>query len=152
MGRAGFVSRVVERARLVTTALARPARLASDAVAVAVVLREVEEARCLEGPSTLVARLRERGKLTEPRSPAERKRLFGLVYRIDTLMNGESNCYRRSLAHVALDRQSACEPFVLGLDVAGAVAQTGVGALGHAWVVGNEGENENTRFDVEFRL
>lgn len=119
-------------------------RLVERVVEVAVVLREVEEARFREGPEALVARMRERGLLTRPRSPAARRRLSSVIHRLDVLLHGEQNCYRRALVLVALDRDAANEPFVLGLDVPGG------GATGHAWVDGRDAAS--TKFDVEFRL
>ena len=124
--------------------LSRVNALAADVVDVAVTLREVEEARWVEGPRSLVARLRVRGLGARERSTFERRALFSLVYRLDACMNGESNCYRRSLVHLALDGPSAREPLVLGLDVAQGKPH------GHAWVVGSEANA--TRFDVEFTV
>jgi hypothetical protein len=66
------------------------------------------------------------------------------VYRLDRLLHGESNCYRRALVRVALDPHAASEPFVLGLD-AGAGKER---PIGHAWIEGTE----RPTFDVEFRL
>ncbi len=119
-------------------------RFVTDVVDAAVVLREVEEARWTEGPARLVARMKARGMRTEPRSPAERRHVERVLYRLDRLMHGETNCYRRSLARVALDRDAATEPFVLGLDL------PATGPDGHAWV---EGTADGGRtFDVEFRV
>lgn len=124
--------------------LAGGAGLARDVVAAARTLREVERARWVEGPAALVARLRARGVKSEARSPAARERLFRVIHHVDRLMRGGPNCYRRSLALVALDAEAAREPFVLGLN------RTGDGPRGHAWVADPEKRYE--RFDVEFRL
>jgi hypothetical protein len=124
--------------------LAEGERLASDVVEAAVLLREVEDARFLEGTGPLVERLRARGKLEAPRSPFARRWLFRVVRRLDAFLLPEPNCYRRSLVHLALDPTSAAEPLVLGLDVRGGEA------LGHAWVAGTESVAKP--FDVEFRV
>lgn len=119
-------------------------RLAADLVEASALLREVERARWEEGPSALVSRLRERGLRAEPRSPAGRRRLARLLYHLDRLLHRHPNCYRRSLVRIALDRDAAREPFVLGLDLSAAAAK------GHAWV---EGTGEaGPGFDVEFRV
>jgi len=117
--------------------------LASDAVRVAATLREVEKARWTEGPSTLVARLRERGARGSVRSKEARRRLFRVIHHLDRLMKGGPNCYRRSLVRIALDAGSAAEPFVLGLNLPERAPN------GHAWVDGAEAA---ARYDVEFRL
>ena len=124
----------------------------ADAAAVAKTLREVERARWVEGPATLVARLRERGKNEDPRSSSARRRLLRLIHHLDRLMKGGPNCYRRSLTRVALDRASADEPFVLGLNLRpppGGEAAPSTNEPGHAWLDGTE---PGARYDVEFRL
>jgi hypothetical protein len=115
--------------------------LARDAARVATTLREVERARWVEGPAALIERLRARGLTNAPRSPEARRRLFRVIHHMDRVMKGGPNCYRRSLARVALDAESAREPFVLGLN------RTDASARGHAWV-GDSTEG----FDVEFKL
>jgi hypothetical protein len=129
--------------RYVLRALSAGSDLARDTLVAARTLREVEKARWLEGPATLVARLRARGMKTETRSPEERRRLLRVIHHVDRFMKGGPNCYRRSLARIALDGESAREPFVLGLN------QPDERAHGHAWL---EGDPSNERFDVEFRL
>ncbi len=119
-------------------------RLAADVLEATVLLREVERARWREGPSALVSRLRQRGLRAAPRSPAGRQRLAQLLYHLDRLLHRRPNCYRRSLVRLALDRDAAREPFVLGLDL------HATGATGHAWVEGT-GEASNA-YDVEFRV
>jgi hypothetical protein len=118
--------------------------LVRDALRAAWVLREVEAARWVEGPSTLVARLRERGLRAEERSPAARRRLVRVIAHLDRWIMREPNCYRRALTRIALDRVSAGEPFVFGLDLRPS------GPHGHAWVAGADDAGES--FDVEFRL
>jgi hypothetical protein len=119
------------------------ARFVKDVVRAALLMREVERARWVEGPAPLLERLRARGMKAAPRSLREQRRLLGVVYRLDRLMNREPNCYRRSLVGVALDRDWAQEPVVLGLDLAAS------GPDGHAWV---EGTEPSRGFDVEFRV
>ena len=117
-------------------------RLAAMAVEAAVLLREVDEARGIVGPDALVARMRKEGALRPALSKLATRRLPGIVYRLDRLLHGESNCYRRALVQVALDPRAAGEPFVLGLD-------TGKESpVGHAWIEGTE----RAAYDVEFRL
>jgi hypothetical protein len=118
------------------------AAFADEMMEVAILLREVEEARLREGPEALLKRLRPLGAKRAPRTLSQRQRLSRNVTRIDRLLHGESNCYRRSLVQVALDRDAASQPFVLGLDVPAS------GVKGHAWLEGNE----RAGFDVEFRL
>jgi len=118
--------------------------LASDAVRVARLLREVEAARWAEGPAGLVERLRARGRREAGRTAPERRRLARVIYHLDRWLTPEPNCYRRSLVRIALDRDAAGEPVVFGLDLASA------GPRGHAWVDGT-GEAV-TAYDVEFRL
>jgi hypothetical protein len=118
--------------------------LVRDAVLAATTLREVEKARWLEGPAPLVARLRERGLKADARTPEARRRLLRVIHHLDRVMTGGANCYRRSLARVALDRESAREPFILGLN------QPNDAPRGHAWVERNGEASEH--FDVEFRL
>jgi hypothetical protein len=134
------VSRLVAHAR---TRLPGAA-LAADLVEAALLLHEVEEARWSEGPGELVSRLRARGIERAARSPAARLQLSRVIYHLDRLMHREPNCYRRSLTRIALEREAASEPFVLGLDL------QAEGARGHAWV---EGTTEaKGAYDVEFRV
>ncbi len=124
--------------------LAQGGGLALDALRVARLLRQVEEARWVEGPAKLVARLRERGMKRDARSPEARHRLVRVIAHLDRWIMREPNCYRRALVRIALDRAAASEPFVLGLDLQASRPH------GHAWVAGADAPAE--RFDVEFRL
>jgi hypothetical protein len=117
-------------------------QLALMAVEAAVLLREVDEARGTVGPDALIARMRAEGATRPPLSALATRRLPGVVYRVDRLLHGESNCYRRTLVRVALDPRAASQPFVLGLDA------RKESPVGHAWIDGTE----RAAFDVEFRL
>jgi Transglutaminase-like superfamily len=118
--------------------------LLRDAVRAAVVLREVEAARWTEGPEPLTRCLRARGEREKPRTADGRRRLESVVGRLDAFMRGGPNCYRRSLALLALDPDAARAPLVLGLDVQPS------GASGHAWVTGTAERPKG--YDVEFRV
>jgi hypothetical protein len=133
-----------EVGRMLLRVLREGGGLALDATRVATTLREVEHARWVEGPATLVERLRARGLTNGARSPETRRRLFRVIHHMDRFMKGGPNCYRRSLTRIALDAESAREPFVLGLN------RTDASARGHAWIEGKGEANEP--FDVEFRL
>jgi hypothetical protein len=126
--------------------------LAVDAARAVALLREVEAARWDEGPAALVSRLRARGRKRRGRSEEARRRLSLVIYRLDRLLYREPNCYRRSLVRVALDRDAATEPFVLGLDISPGQPS------GHAWVEGavDAGgavvDGRGRPYEVEFRL
>ncbi len=118
--------------------------LVLDVLRAARLLGEVEEARWAEGPARLVERLRERGMRSKARTNESRRRLVRVIAHLDRWLMREPNCYRRALVRIALDRASAIEPFVFGLDLQAS------GPRGHAWVAGADDGAE--RFDVEFRL
>jgi hypothetical protein len=122
----------------------RCVRVTKDALDVRALLREVDEARKAEGPASLVARMRARGLQREPRTPEERRRLARTIAILDRVLMRSPNCYRRALVRLAMDRQSAAEPLVLGLDVQGGSPS------GHAWIEGAEAPAKD--YDVEFRL
>jgi hypothetical protein len=86
--------------------------------------------------------MRKEGATRPALSKLATRRLPGIVYRLDRLLHGQSNCYRRALVRVALDPLAASEPFVLGLDAGNE------SPVGHAWIEGAE----RARYDVEFRL
>jgi len=135
-------SRLFTRARAL---LADPVGLARDLRDAARLLREVDADRWNEGPAALVSRMRDRGAKALPRSPESRKRHESVVYRLDQVIAGGPNCYRRALVRLALDPEAAEEPFILGLNVPPA----GSTPSGHAWVEGSEQPDPH---DVEFRL
>jgi hypothetical protein len=135
------------------------AGLARDAFRVRRLLKEIDPARWEEGPGLLVSRMRERGASEPTRSPANRRRLEGLIYRLDRIVAGGPNCYRRALVRIALDPEAAEGPFVLGLNVppTPATANRGGDPHGHAWVESTRPDAQPDappaeRFDVEFRL
>jgi hypothetical protein len=87
----------------------------SGVASVLIALPRIEFARRRQGPGPLVKRLRREGRRRKPRTADERERLQYLIARIDALLPGGGNCYRRALLEIALDREAAAEPFSMGL-------------------------------------
>jgi hypothetical protein len=118
-------------------------QLCLEAVRTALVLPQVELGRHLEGPKTLVDRLRARGRLAARRGPEERARLQRVIALCDRILPGEPSCYRRALLEIRLDAGAAEEELHMGLRVPGGPRS------GHAWL-GSAAPAE--RYDVQLDM
>jgi len=103
-----------------------------------------ELSRRREGPARAAARFRARGLRRRPRSARSSAQLRWLIDAVDRRLPGGSNCYRRALVEMALDRTAAQQPLHMGL------VRGGGSASGHAWL-GDRREPE-ARYDVELAL
>jgi hypothetical protein len=88
----------------------------------------IEQARLKLGPARAVAFARSRGSRRRSRDPRDRRLLRAMIARVDALMPGGPNCYRRALLEMALDACAAEERLHFGLSPGG-----GQGS-GHAWL------------------
>jgi hypothetical protein len=125
-----------------------PLLLLADVVRVLSLGARVEQARTREGPTPLLARLRQEGRAHPRRSVVARQRLQRAVRIVDRFFPGGGNCYRRVLLEVALDPGAAREVVLFGLRAGG-----GPGS-GHAYFKSDEaGRAElDQRFDVIFEM
>ncbi len=113
--------------------------LALEVLRVLPVLRVAERARTASSPEEAVAAMRARGERRRARAPQARSRLRLAIRWVDARFPGGGNCFRRTLAELALDRGAARDTLVFGLDV---------GRTGHVAFAGAE----DTTFDVTFSI
>jgi hypothetical protein len=97
------------------------------------------------GPAPLLQQLRRTGVASRLRTDAEKARLKKLVSLVDFFMPGGSNCYRRALLEIAVDRDAATDLLRLGLRAHGGPQS------GHAWL-GSAADGSAARYDAEFSL
>jgi hypothetical protein len=115
-----------------------------DLARVVTALPAVERDRRRLGPGPLLAKVREAGRTSPTRKPAERRRLQRLIRLVDRFVPGGGNCYRRSLLEMTLDRGAAAEPLRFGL------REHGGAGSGHAWL--GDAPDAQARYDAEFAL
>lgn len=119
----------------------------SDVVETCRVLRALTVAefwRQSMGPARSVERARARGRTCARRSGSARARLRQLIRMIDARLPDSGNCYRRALAEMALDPDSAVEQLHFGLMKAGGPRS------GHAWLASDAPESDS--YDAEFTI
>jgi hypothetical protein len=116
---------------------ARP--FASEITRAAAVIGDAERRRKRDAPAHAVALMRERGARHPARGPIGRSRLRRAIGWVDAAFPTGPNCFRRTLAEIALDAGAAKETLLFGLDV----ARTGHVAFKDA---------EERSFDVVFEI
>jgi hypothetical protein len=112
----------------------------ADFFRVLAILPHVELGRRKIGIRPLVSDLRIRGLRGRVRGIAERRDLQRVIGRLDAMMPGGGNCYRRTLLEIALDPAAAAAQLHLGL------AAHGGSGSGHAWL--GDASADANRYDV----
>lgn len=107
------------------------------------VFSSVERGFLTEGPGPLLARLRGKGRLAQPRDAASRERLQRAIRWVDACVPTGRSCYRRALLEIALDPFAAEEKLIIGLDV------SGDSAAGHTWLGEDSVRLRMRPYDVE---
>jgi Transglutaminase-like superfamily len=102
--------------------------LGGELVIVLAFLFPVERLRSSTGPQAAIATARRMGQRWGARGPARRALLRKAIRWSDRRLFAESNCYRRVLLEIALDRGAATEKVMMGFREGG-----GTGS-GHAWL------------------
>jgi hypothetical protein len=113
-----------------------------DICQIAIALPVAELWRRSAGPATSAKRARAWGRWRVARNPDEGARLRRLIRVIDTRLPDSGNCYRRALAEMALDPDSAAESLHFG------VIRSGGPKSGHAWLASDE--PQSSHYDAEF--
>jgi hypothetical protein len=104
-------------------------------------LPRIEELRRTLGPAGAMARARSLGVTCDERDTSGRASLRRAIRFVDrTRFGSSSNCFRRALVEVSLDRGAAREPLMMGF------RHGGGDRSGHAWL-GSEAE-PSERYDA----
>ena len=116
----------------------------AETLRVLVVLPRVELGRIVQGPSPMLSELRALAKHRARRPFPQRHELKKVIARVDALMPGGGNCYRRSLLEIALDSGAAQDRLFMGLSANGGAKS------GHAWL--GSASDAPSHYDAIFSL